>query len=106
MKGAGDVCQDTLEKVELMWAEAPREGFLVESAGRAGKGGSAWKRREVEAVGGVARTELGKGSGFLHDSEKVEASRGGFFLEVGWVGKIGAVKAASVFSTNLGLLCP
>lgn len=106
MKGAGDVCQDTLEKVELTWAEAPREGFLVESAGPAGRGGSAWKRRELEAMGGVAKPELGKGSGFLHDGEKVEASRGGFYVEVGWVGRMGAVKAASVFSTNLGLLCP
>lgn len=89
-----------------MWAEAPREGFLVESAGPAGRGGSAWKRRELEAVGGVARPEPGKGSRFLHDGEKVEASRGGYYVEVGWVGKMGAVKAASVFSTNLGLLCP
>lgn len=51
--------------------------------GPAGRGGSAWKRRELEAVGGVARPEPGKGSRFLHDGEKVEASRGGFYVEVG-----------------------
>ena len=35
-----------LEKVELVMAEVPREGFLVEKAGPVGRSGSAWKRRE------------------------------------------------------------
>lgn len=60
-KGPADVCQGTLEKVELVRADTPREGFLVERAGPEGRGGSAWKKREVEAVGGVARPGVDNG---------------------------------------------
>lgn len=78
------MCQGTLEKVELVWAETPREGFLVERAGPEGRGGSAWKRGgRLKQWMELPGLEWAMGSGFLHDGEKVEAHRGGCCVEVG-----------------------
>lgn len=80
----------TLEKVELVMVEVPREDFLVERVGPIGGSRSAWERREqlrqwVELPG----LEEPMGSGFLCDGKKMEAPGRVTCVEVGWVCKIG-----------------
>lgn len=82
-KGPGDVCQGTLEKVELVRADTPREGFLVERAGPEGRGGSAWKKGRLKQWVELPGLEWTTGSGFLRDGEKVEAPEGGCCVAVG-----------------------